>query len=58
MMPSIIMSIHPKYADLILEGKKTIELVWTNYDVKTGERIQSIPSSQQSNILSYAEAAL
>jgi len=34
------------------------EVVWTNYDVKTGGRIQSIPSSQQSNILSYAEAAL
>ena len=32
MMPSIIMSIHPKYADLILEGKKTIEL--RNSDIK------------------------
>jgi len=32
-MSSIIMSIHPKYADLILEGKKTIELRSRNIKV-------------------------
>ena len=31
-MPSLIMSVHPEYADRILEGKKTIEL--RNVDIK------------------------
>ena len=33
------------------------EVVWTNYDVNTGEKIQTTLLSQQCNILSYAEAS-